>query len=108
MTGTLKLRGLSLAVFLGALPSEKLFPRRVVLDVSFTGNDHPVRFVDYSEICSLIASISEESFDYIEQLAERVHSLLSDRWPGKWRVSARKPFPPVDQALECAEYTIAD
>lgn len=108
MTGTLELRGVSLTVFLGVLPCEKLFDRRVGLDVSFTGNASPVPLIDYGEICSSLAPVSGESFDFIEQVAERVFSILNARWPGDWRVTVRKHFPPVNPTVECAEYTIAD
>lgn len=108
MTGTLDLHGVSMTVFLGALPFEKLFPRRVGLDVSCTRDAGPNPQVDYSEVCSLLATISGESFDFIEELADRVHGVLKNRWPGEWRVTVRKPFPPVDTTLDRAEYTIAD
>lgn len=108
MTGTLELRGVSLTVFLGALPCEKLFPRRVGLDVSFTGNASSLPVIDYGEVCCSLAPLSGESFDFIEQVADRVFSVLKARWPGDWSVSVKKPFPPVNPTLECAEYTIAD
>jgi len=106
--GTLELRDVSLNVFLGVLPCEKLFPRRVGVDVSHSGNVCPMSVVDYREVCSLLDSVSGESFDFIEQLAERLLRALKTRWPGEWRVTVRKPFPPVNPALECAVYTIAD
>ena len=108
MTGTLELRGVSLTVFLGVLPCEKLFARRVGLDVSFTGSTPSVPLIDYGEVCSSLAPLSGESFDFIEQVAERVFSILKTRWPGDWIVTVRKHFPPVNPTLECAEYTIAD
>lgn len=108
MTGTLGLRGVSLTVFLGALPGEKLFPRRVSLDVSFTGSASSIPVIDYGDVCSSLAPLSGESFDFVEQVAERVFSILKARWPGDWRVTVRKHFPPVNPTLECAEYTIAE
>ncbi|MFO7627458.1 MAG: dihydroneopterin aldolase [Candidatus Fermentibacteraceae bacterium] len=108
MTGTLELRGVILTVFLGALPFEKLFPRRLGVDVSYTGNAYPMSLIDYAEVCSSLAPISGESFDFIEQVADRVFRVLKNRWPGDWRVTVRKPFPPVNPTLESAEYTIAD
>lgn len=108
MTGTLVLRGLSLTVFLGALPCEKLFPRRVNLDVSHTANAAPSPMIDYGEVCSSLAPLSGESFDFVEQVADRVFRLLKARWPGTWSVTVKKPFPPVNPTMECAEYTIAD
>jgi len=106
--GTLELRDVSLSVFLGVLPCEKLFPRRVGIDVSCTGYVYPTSIVDYREVCSMLDSVSGESFDFIEQLADRVFRVLKTRWPGEWRVTVRKPFPPVNPALECAVYTIGD
>lgn len=108
MTGTLVLRGVSLTVFLGALPCEKLFPRRVGLDVSYTGSAFPEPVIDYGEVCSSLAPLSGERFDFVEQVADRVFSLLKTRWPGDWSVTVKKPFPPVNPTMECAEYTIAD
>ncbi len=108
MTGTLELRGVSLTVFLGALPCEKLFPRRVDLDVSCTGNASSLPMIDYSEVSSSLAPLSGESFDFIEQVADRVFRLLKARWPGDWSVSVKKSFPPVNPAIECAVYTIVD
>lgn len=106
MTGTLVLKGISIQVILGVLPKEKLFPRRVTLDLEFSGTHSSPPAVDYSEVCSLVSAVSHQGFDYIEELAGRVFQLLGARWPGEWKVTVKKPFPPVDSITESADYTI--
>ncbi len=106
MKGTLFLRGISLPVVLGALPEEKLFPRTVTLDLSFAGTATAVPAADYSEVCSCIAVLAGSRFEYLEQLAESVVKMLGQRWPGAWRVTVKKPFPPVCLSMESAEYTV--
>lgn len=104
MTRELHLKGVSLKVFLGVLPEEERFSRAVQCDLTHTGPRGTL--VDYTEVCACLETLNRQRFDYIEELAERVLSLLSSRWPGLWRVTVRKSFPPVHPGMESAEVTV--
>ncbi len=106
MRGRLAVRGISLRVFMGVLPEEKLFPRTMMLDAVLEGEPRASAMVDYSWVCSRIASLAGERFGLIEELAHRVRDILSEGCPGKWAVTVTKPFPPTDPPAARAEYTI--
>lgn len=77
------------------------------MDLAFSGRRGGAGpAVDYALLCQALEELSGERFDYIEEVADRAFSLLSSRWPGRWKVTVRKPFPPVSTVLESAEYTI--
>jgi dihydroneopterin aldolase len=106
MRGRLAVRGIPLRVFMGTLPEEKLFPRMVILDAVLEGEHREEPMADYAWVCSRIASLAGESFGLIEELAHRVHSMLSAGCPGKWKVTVAKPFPPVNPPAARAEYSV--
>ena len=64
LTGTLFLEGVSLTLLLGALPSEQIEPRKVKLDLTWTGEvfaeGHPV--VDYSNVCTALKDKLNSSY----------------------------------------------
>lgn len=106
MRGRLAVRGIPLRVFLGIMPEERIFPRTVILDAVLEGEHREEPMADYAWVCSRVASLSEERFGLIEELAHRVHEMLSSGCPGKWTVTVAKPFPPVTPPAARAEYTV--
>jgi dihydroneopterin aldolase len=107
MRGTLELEGLVLRLKLGALPSEKLSSRDLPIDISWTGEVTGVPSIDYAGICEKLAVLQEKDYDYIEDVASDVLSLLSREYPrGRWKVRVRKPFPPACLRVETASFTI--
>ena len=110
LTGSLILEGISLTVRLGVLPSEQIEPRRVILDLKWTGEilspGCPV--VDYSQVCSALKNKLDPAYEYIEELAAEVQALLINDWPGRWIVSVHKDHPPTDLPMERATVTIGE
>ncbi|MCD6588599.1 MAG: dihydroneopterin aldolase [Candidatus Fermentibacteraceae bacterium] len=108
LTGNLSLEGISLALRLGALPFERIEPRRVLVDLEWTGevfrSGKPV--VDYSLVCSALKNGVETEYLFIEELAGDILELLEERWPGAWTVTVGKMFPPVDPPMERASVSI--
>jgi len=107
MTGTLELEGVILRVGLGALGSEKLSSRDLPLDITWTGTVTEGPGVDYAAVCQALAALQERDYDYIEEVAEEVLSLLEREYPeGIWKVRVRKPFPPACLRIGSASFTI--
>jgi dihydroneopterin aldolase len=105
--GTLELEGLVLRLVLGALPEEKLSLRDVPLDISWTGEVAGGPAVDYAAVCEKLAVLQNRDYDYIEDVASDVLSLLSAEYPGgHWRVRVRKPFPPAALRIETASFSV--
>ncbi|RKZ01982.1 hypothetical protein DRQ21_09610 [Candidatus Fermentibacteria bacterium] len=108
LTGALSLEGISLTLRLGALPFERIEPRKVLVDLKWTGevfkSGRPV--VDYSLVCSVLKNGVEAEYLFIEELAADILDLLEERWPGAWTVTVGKTFPPVDPTMERASVSI--
>ncbi len=107
MRGTLELGGVILRLKLGKLPVEKISPRDVPVDISWTGSTSRMPGIDYSEVCQCLAVLQEREYDFIEELATGILDLLRRRYPsGIWKVKVRKPFPPAALKMEMASFTV--
>ncbi len=108
LTGTLFLEGVSLTLRLGAIPFERIDPRKVSLDLSWTGDllNSGLPVVDYSLVCSSLKSKLEPEYLFIEELARDALAILEDDWPGKWKVTVHKYHPPTDPPMGKASVTI--
>lgn len=108
LTGMLELKGIALNLKLGALGFEKIEKRTVPVDLSWTGplfsDEEPA--VDYSLVCSYLKAVLKDEYLYIEVLAADILRLLKERWPGSWKVTVRKPQPPVDPPVSEASVTV--
>ncbi len=108
LTGSLELKGVNLNLKLGVLPSERLEKRSVPVDLVWTGplffRGEPV--VDYSLVCSLLKTSLKGEYLYIEELAGDILFILQGSWPGSWKVTVRKPEPPVDPPASEASVTV--
>ena len=109
LTGTLFLEGISLSLRLGVFPFERIEPRRVRLDLTWSGEllsaGEPV--VDYSMVCTSLKNKLESEYLYLEELARDTLIILEIDWPGSWTVSAQKDQPPTDPPMERATVSIA-
>ncbi len=108
LTGTLFLEGVSLTLRLGAMPFERIDPRKVSLDLSWSGDllCSGIPAVDYSVVCSSLKSELEPEYLYIEELALDALVILENGWPGKWKVTVHKYHPPTDPPVGKASVTI--
>ena len=110
LAGTLFLEGISLTLRLGALPFERIDPRRVNLDLTWKGDllcsGLPV--VDYSLVVSSLKSKLEPEYLFIEELARDALAILEKGWPGKWKVTVHKYHPPTDIPIGKASVTIGN
>lgn len=108
LTGTLFLEGVSLYLRLGALSFERIEPRKVKLDLKWSGelfsSGGPV--VDYSQVCTMFKHKLEPEYLYIEELARDALTILEANWPGQWTVSVHKDHPPADLPVERATVTV--
>ena len=106
-TGTLELQGVVLRVRLGVLETEKLSARDLPLDISWTGTLREGPGVDYAAVCEKLAVLQDRDYDYLEEVAEEVLSLLEREFPeGLWKVRAVKPFPPACLKIGSASFTL--
>ncbi|MCK5786861.1 MAG: dihydroneopterin aldolase [Candidatus Sabulitectum sp.] len=110
LTGSLFLQGISLTLRLGALPSEQIQPRKVKLDLKWTGDilSSGCPVVDYSQVSTALKNKLSPTYEYIEELAADVQTLLINDWPGRWIVSVHKDHPPTDLPMERATVTIGE
>ena len=110
LTGTLFLEGVSLTLRLGALPFERIDPRKVSLDLTWAGDllSSGLPSVDYSLVCSSLKSKLEPEYLYIEELALDALAILENGWPGKWKVTVHKDHPPTDPPIGKASVTIGN
>ncbi len=108
LTGRLEIKGISLNLKLGAYPFERLEKRAVPLDLVWTGpllsRGEPV--VDYSLVCAMLKTSLKAEYLYIEELAGDILLMLQERWTGSWKVTVRKPQPPVDPPAHEASVTV--
>ncbi|MBD3369505.1 hypothetical protein GF402_03990 [Candidatus Fermentibacteria bacterium] len=105
---TLRIRGIALEVVLGELPRERIFPRRVFLDLRWEGDCDPSSpEVDYEKVCVALSSLRGNSYRYAEELASEAMDVLRDGFPrGSWKVTIRKPFPPCNLPVDEASVTL--
>jgi dihydroneopterin aldolase len=104
----LEVKGIALNLKLGALAFERLEKRTVPVDLNWTGPlfsaGEPA--VDYSLVCSCLKTTLKDEYLYIEELAADILGILKERWPGSWKVTVRKPQPPVDPPVSEASVTV--
>lgn len=104
---TLELRGLVLRVTLGVLPEEKLSPRDVPVDLSWTSEHKGGAPFDYRDVAGTASRFVGGEYDLLEDLAESLLEALSADFPaGTWTVSVRKPWPSLELPLECVSFTL--
>ena len=110
LTGTLSLQGIAVTVRLGVFPFERVEPRKIKLDLKWTGEilAGGVAAVDYSQVCKVLQSTLEPEYLYLEELARDTMIILRRRWSGNWIVSVHKDHPPTDPPLERATVTIGE
>lgn len=108
LTGRLEIKGISLNLKLGAHPFERLEKRSIPVDLVWTGplfsRGEPV--VDYSQVCSMLKTSLKGEYLYIEELAGDILLMLQQSWTGSWKVTVRKPEPPVDPPASEASVTV--
>lgn len=110
LTGKLKLRGIALELILGVHPFERIEKRTVPVDIVRTGLlfQGSVPAVDYTEICRLLKNELRNDYLYIEELAADILSLLKKSFSGSWKVTVRKPEPPLELSVSEASVTVED
>jgi dihydroneopterin aldolase len=107
MRGQLFLSGIILRLKLGAEPGEKISRRDIPVDITWSGEVITGMSVDYSKVCSLLAGVQEMDFLYLEDLASHLLGILRHEFPGgSWKVTVRKPFPPVSLRINSASFTL--
>ncbi len=107
MKGRLLLKDIILRLKLGIANHEKISSRDVPITVVWTGEVASGPSVDYSDICDALAGFDESEYDYIEDLASDILSMLRREYPdGHWAVTVTKPFPSVSLKLESASFTV--
>lgn len=110
LTGTLSLEGIAMTLRLGVFPFERLEPRKIKLDLKWTGEllSSGIAVVDYSQVCLALHDQLEPEYLYLEELARDTMVILKRGWPGNWVVSVHKDHPPTDPPLERATVTIGN
>lgn len=105
---TLRIRGMALEVVLGVLPRERIFPRRVALDLWWEGDCDPSSpEVDYDKVCAALSSLQGNNYRYAEELASEALDVLREGFPqGSWKITVRKPFPPCTLPVDEASVTL--
>ncbi|NOQ21982.1 MAG: hypothetical protein GQ565_04940 [Candidatus Aegiribacteria sp.] len=107
MKGKLVLKNIILRLKLGAANHEKISSRDVPVTAAWTGEVAGGLSIDYSDVCNALAGFEDREYDYIEDLASDILSILRRKYPdGRWVVTVTKPFPPVSLKLESASFTI--
>jgi len=95
------IRGISLALKLGAYEWERVKTQPVLLDLelvfSFPEEDRLEETVDYSRVVELVKGLGKEEFLLLETLARRTARLILDSFPSleAVRVRAHKPGAPL-------------
>jgi len=106
-TATLEIRGLVLRLGLGILDEERLCERDVPVDLAWSGPHRGGAPFDYSEVVRAASSLQGSGFDLVEDVAGALLDLLRTRFPsGSWKVTVRKPWPPVEPRAECVSFTL--
>jgi len=106
-TATLEIRGLVLRLRLGVLGEERLCERDVPVDLAWTGVHRGGAPFDYADVVRVAAGCCGAGFDLVEDLACALFDALVEEFPGgSWRVSVRKPWPPVEPRAECVSFTL--
>lgn len=107
MKGRLVLNNIILRLKLGVEKQEKISSRDVPVDAVWTGEVASGPSIDYSDVCNVLAGFNDREYDYIEDLASDILSLLRGKYTeGHWTVTVTKPFPPVSLKLESASFTV--
>ena len=109
LSGTLTLEGVSLTLRLGVLPAERIEARVVPVDIQWSGElfagGKPA--VDYSEVCSALKTGIKTEYQFIEELAADILSVLTAGWQGRWKVTVHKAFPPVAPSMDAASVSVS-
>lgn len=108
LNGTLELTGINLTLKLGLHSFERLARRSVPVDLFRRGllMEDGIPSVDYSEVCTVLASGLREEYLYVEELAGDILDLLDKSWPGGWRVRVTKVQPHVTPPMAEASVTV--
>ena len=107
MKGQLTLKNVIIRLKLGSELFEKISDSDIPVDILWSGEIKDGMSIDYTEICNILAELSEREYDYIEELASDIlRSLLKDYPDGCWKVTVTKPFPQVSLKMESALFTI--
>lgn len=107
MKGRLVLKNIILRLRLGVGIHEKVSSRDVPITAVWTGDVAGGPSIDYADVCEVLKEFNEMEYDYIEDLASDILSLLQREYPdGHWVVTITKPFPLVSLKLESASFTV--
>jgi len=107
MKGRLVLKNIIIRLKLGSEMHEKISSRDVPVTAVWTGEVASGPTIDYSDVCDSLAGFKDREYDYIEDLASDILSLLRREYPdGHWAVTITKPFPPVSLKLEFVSFTV--
>ena len=105
--GELLLENVTLRLKLGLLERERLSERDVPVTLSWKGEVAEGPSIDYSDVCEALSELQGGDYRYIEDVAKTVMRVLTDNFPGgRWRVTVRKPHPPVSLKMEAASFTL--
>lgn len=110
LEGLLSLDEIELFLKLGALPSEQIEPRKVLVNLKWNGllfsDGTPT--IDYSVVCIVLQNKLKPSYRFIEQLAGDIMKILETNWTGKWEVTVVKKHPLTQPAMKSAKVTITN
>ncbi|NLW07891.1 MAG: 2-amino-4-hydroxy-6-hydroxymethyldihydropteridine diphosphokinase [Clostridia bacterium] len=117
MTDKLSLQGMSFYGYHGALPAEKSLGQRFVIDVTLYldlaaagKTDSLEKSIDYTGVYNTVKQVvEEERFNLIEALAERIATLLLERYIQAKQVvvNVTKPQVPIAGVLAGAQVEIS-
>lgn len=107
MKGQLVLKNVIIRLKMGKEAFEKVSSRDIPVDVVWTGEIEGNLSIDYTEICSVLARFEETDYNYIEELASDIITVLQEEFPvGYWKVTVNKPFPPVSLRMDFTSFTM--
>ena len=110
LEGLLFLDEIELFLKLGALPSEQIEPRKVLVNLKWNGllfsEDSP--YIDYAVVCTKLQNTLEPSYRFIEKLAGDIMAILEKNWVGKWEVTVVKKHPLTQPPMQSAQVTVTN
>lgn len=111
----LRLQNMRFHAYHGVLPKEKSLGQRFEVDLEVAAGlrkaaqtDRIEDTIDYAQLFNLVKeAVTEERFNLIETLAERIAEKVAQRFPvSELTVRVRKPNPPLDGNFDYVEVEI--